>query len=60
MQVERGAEAVNEDCRTGACLRLRAPDARAQVTLALAEEEAQGRIEDTALVVKVVAQPPDS
>jgi len=57
MQVERGAETVNEGHRAGACIRPRTWAMRTQVALDLVEEDTQGSIEGFALMVKVIAQP---
>jgi len=48
---------MNEGHRAGACIRPRARAVRAQVTLDLLEEDAQGAVERLAVMLDVVAQP---
>jgi len=57
VQVERGAEAMDEGHRGGACIRPHARAVRTQVTLDLVEEDAQGAVERLAVMLDVVAQP---
>ena len=55
--VERGAEAMDEGHGARPCTRPRAGAMRAQMALDGIEEDAQGAVEDLAVVLEVVAQP---
>ena len=57
VQIERGAETVNEGHRAGTCVRFRVRALRAQMTLDLVEENTQGAIEGLSVTLEVVAQP---
>jgi hypothetical protein len=54
VQVERGAEAMDEGYRAGACIRPRTRAVRAQMALDLVEENAQGDIEGLTVMLKVI------
>jgi hypothetical protein len=54
VQIERGAETVNEGHRAGACIRSRARGVRTQMVLDLVEEDAQGTVERLAIMLDVV------
>jgi len=57
VEVERGAEAMDEGDRTGARIQPCARAVRTQVPLDLVEEDAQREIERFAVVLQVRTQP---